>query len=656
MKKNTLFAVFLLTCVHFVTNCKKPETDAAGKIQLVANQVSLGSSSAKFPSAPWGEVCEPTQGFCWKSPSNFVSTTPGDATIVRMLPFPNQVMWLVEKTGNVMRFDGKAWTRIQVPVENPALFDLKSAHGVSANEIWVTTQREIFQCTPASCVAKISPIRSIDNIWGSNIKDDIWIYGSKEIAHFNGIEFVLLPGLDLLLGSIEPYFIKGVGRDDMNNVRIVAASLNSLTSNLGVIKTISWDGTQVKASSIADLPEGTFDNISFLGAASAADWWLVGSLNNRLQMYRLASNQWTKSSAVPGNCLSMNVRTYNNTLWGVGPTAEGKNILADLRSSGWAFNENVAPAGEYDFWVSPTNELYWLENKRVDSLRLSKTGPNVSAPLAPVWEQRSFKDLDKVCGSDPEEAWITFQNKNTLAHITGQTMTEYTLPTPITAMWSGAKESVWFGTQDGMYRFDGAKFFLYTWPKNGMDASFVIKSISGSDPNDVWMVSDLSVFHYDGNVVSLVATIALDTKEAALNVVQGIRANDVWFGGRNVLIHYDGDAFVYKQTKQNILSFYSTAANKVWLTNDAKELILFDGDSFLKQSNSPGGDVLWGKDLSMWQYSNNALHRGDGLSWQKWLDLSSLAATGEGEWKLSVTDKGNMWLYSRKFGYLLRRK
>lgn len=96
---------------------------------------------------------------------------------------------------------------------------------------------------------------------------------------------------------------------------------------------------------------------------------------------------------------------------------------------------------------------------------------------------------------------------------------------------------MWFGTRDGLNRFDGYQFKTYK-ATNGIENSFepdLIYSIFPDKKGTLWIGSSKGLFYFDDQKESLVAVI--DTLKE-INTIQIDNQNQIWFISHFTLCRY----------------------------------------------------------------------------------------------------------------------
>lgn len=659
--------VYLYLLVFFSfggMSCAPSDISHEGRLTLQEQPSLLTGSSVTSSGVPWEPVCEPTQNFCWKHPNRLLENLPLGLTVTRMLPFANNVVWLMIQEGYVLRFDGTKWTQVNLPFIQDGGFYIQSTLAISSEEIWIATNKKVFHCFVEGCSAVSIPtlMTAISGIAGSGAKNDVWIYGGRQVARYGVLAniFVNMDLSDVFLDT-EKYAIAGVQsiyteKDAEKKARILAVTRDNMDMNYdGGAILLNWafaDGSLVSAQDGVKIPKKTLDfsRLPFFGGATDKSVWLVDDTS----VYLFDGTKWQKQTGILSNEQTFYApRVYNNALWLVARLRNGDGVLKKWDGSKWSY-DSIAPLpwDNRDYWVSAADELY-LINTYTDSLELKKSGPNLGQPLAPVWKQSALGKIDLLWSPAKDETWVFFQTKAVLRHSKGKEITEYTLPAMVNAIWGAKPDDVWFGTTNGAYRFDGQNLHFYKLPQDKKLDSFGIRSIWGASATDVWMVSDACIFHYDGQTLVLLATVKSPAVLSGLTVVHGSHSDDVWFGGTYLLIHWDGQAFVRTDQLINVTSLYSSPSHYLWATDSIGRVFFLRNNKFVELKNEFGSG-LWGDGENVWQARDAGIFRWDGTAWKKWVNLMPWGSKSL-NWTITGTDEHNMWVYEKNLGYVMYR-
>jgi hypothetical protein len=164
------------------------------------------------------------------------------------------------------------------------------------------------------------------------------------------------------------------------------------------------------------------------------------------------------------------------------------------------------------------------------------------APLLGLWGSSS-QDIWLVGGNTPNPENGLPPGSERIVHFYGSGWTD--VPTPssaaLFAVWGVAANDVWSGGggftpgSGAILHYDGT-----AWTELAA-VNDTVTAIWGSSASDVWFAGGLSIWHWDGSVVSLVSAPRPPDDYLSL---WGFSASDVWASGASgTLVHWDGSAW-----------------------------------------------------------------------------------------------------------------
>jgi hypothetical protein len=104
-----------------------------------------------------------------------------------------------------------------------------------------------------------------------------------------------------------------------------------------------------------------------------------------------------------------------------------------------------------------------------------------------------------------------------------------------------------------------------------------VKSIWGAATDDVYVVGEFGVSHWDGRTFTEVTL----PNAAKPDVVWGFNAHDIWaVGSFETLLHYDGVRWTEMTTDVDHVSIWGAAPNDVWAGGENGEISHWDGSSW----------------------------------------------------------------------------
>ncbi len=118
-----------------------------------------------------------------------------------------------------------------------------------------------------------------------------------------------------------------------------------------------------------------------------------------------------------------------------------------------------------------------------------------------------------------------------------------------------SKGFIWFGTRNGLNRYDGKNFLLFTKQKNNMRANKVLQlsedgagcvwMLYGSASSDRGSLSKIDVFDFKTNAIVPISSIIknIPFKESAINWMQQLENNEI------LIITNQRDFWIYNSSK-----------------------------------------------------------------------------------------------------------
>jgi sugar lactone lactonase YvrE len=115
----------------------------------------------------------------------------------------------------------------------------------------------------------------------------------------------------------------------------------------------------------------------------------------------------------------------------------------------------------------------------------------------------------------------------------------------VDCVFEAADGAMWFGTSDGVSRFDGCDFFTLT-KESGLPGKSV-RAIAGDTNGVMWFGTDAGLCRYDPrNLRQPFTTFSTNNglPAASISALTLDKANRLWVGTRSGLSYYDGTNFV----------------------------------------------------------------------------------------------------------------
>ena len=178
-----------------------------------------------------------------------------------------------------------------------------------------------------------------------------------------------------------------------------------------------------------------------------------------------------------------------------------------------------------------------------------------------------------------------------------QTFTNYTtvdglVNNTVNCLAIADNNDVWFGTQEGVSKFDGINWTSHTTSTNAGLVHNTIKAMAIDDDGNVWVGTDYGVSTYDGNNW----TTYTETDGLADNRIKYITVDlegNIWFGNNDGVSVYDGSIWLSYTTTDGLpfggVSFIAidSSGNKC-LGTGLGGMIVFDGVNFTAVTEDEG--------------------------------------------------------------------
>ena len=206
----------------------------------------------------------------------------------------------------------------------------------------------------------------------------------------------------------------------------------------------------------------------------------------------------------------------------------------------------------------------------------------------------------------------------------------WTNPSPqgngLNAVWSNSVGDAWaVGGSGTISRWSGG---AWTPVESGITAE--LWAVWGASPNDVWMVGDGPILHWDGTAVRQVPGPAEDNPginaalvlHSGLSTIWGSGPRDVWAAGyfiQTSVLHWDGSSWTHIPTGSvhTPWGLWGSGPDDVWLAADDSSLH-WDGRGWTVIPLPVGTSLvaLWGSGPNdVWGVGGSTLLHWDGSAW-----------------------------------------
>lgn len=183
------------------------------------------------------------------------------------------------------------------------------------------------------------------------------------------------------------------------------------------------------------------------------------------------------------------------------------------------------------------------------------------------------------------------------SHLQAQTFTNYTtseglVNNNVNCLAVDASDVLWFGTQEGISRFDGTTWTHFNAANGTTLADENVLAIAFDNNGILWIGTDFGVSQYDGTTW----TTYTDADGLADNRVKYIQAdldNNIWFGNNDGVSVFDGTTWTSYTTADGLpfggVNFIEIAANgDKYFGTGLGGVYVFDGTTFTAITEDEG--------------------------------------------------------------------
>ena len=217
------------------------------------------------------------------------------------------------------------------------------------------------------------------------------------------------------------------------------------------------------------------------------------------------------------------------------------------------------------------------------------------------------------------------------------------------SMLEDTKGYLWFGTYDGICRFDGTSFTQFT-TKEGLSYN-IVRTMMEDSKGNLWIgTSNSGVNRYDGNNFTHFTVEGGLSGNDILAILEDSKGN-LWFGTGNGANRFDGNSFMHLTTREGlsdncIYSILEDSEGNLWF-GTRNGVNRYDGNSFTRfttnegLSNNSVLSMIEDKKGNLWFGTKNGLNRYDGNSFACFTTNEGLS--NNNVWSMMEDNKGNLW-------------
>jgi ligand-binding sensor domain-containing protein len=222
------------------------------------------------------------------------------------------------------------------------------------------------------------------------------------------------------------------------------------------------------------------------------------------------------------------------------------------------------------------------------------------------------------------------------------------------------KGNLWFGTSEGLYKYDGKSFSLFT-VNNGLNSNWVWCMLEDKDGR-IWIGTEAGLCLYDGKTFTPIQ-IPLrknlpPNKHRNTHTVFSImqdKSSKLWFATIDGVYIYDGKSFTpfiikeggggFMSSNHNVEYMLEDKRGDIWLGGRVNEGVFrYDGKTITNLKVNEKKEFNWAwpalqdKQGNIWFSNWTGAYRYDGKSFIKMDDLSTGPVT-----RVIEDKKGNLW-------------
>jgi ligand-binding sensor domain-containing protein len=208
----------------------------------------------------------------------------------------------------------------------------------------------------------------------------------------------------------------------------------------------------------------------------------------------------------------------------------------------------------------------------------------------------------------------------------------------VTRIYEDKKGNIWFGVSGGLSRYDGKSFQSYIIDEDAINEDRSGITFPNRQPNSIntiiedktgtlWIGTRDNAYIYDGKTFTMLTKNDGEAFKNVWGIVEDSKGN-IWFGdGDDGLWCYDGSTFT-KLSERGALSIIEDKKGNIWTSSSVGrsfDLLRYDGASLSNKKpsktviqsageNNAFFGILEAFDGSIWVGSGSGIHRYDGKS------------------------------------------
>lgn len=219
---------------------------------------------------------------------------------------------------------------------------------------------------------------------------------------------------------------------------------------------------------------------------------------------------------------------------------------------------------------------------------------------------------------------------------------------------------VWLGSTDGLSKFDGSSFKLFSTSNSGLPSGR-INDIAIDLSKTKWLGTSEGIVKYDGNTWEIYNTSNSILTSNYITAISIDSFNTPWIGTNNGLYHFGENWTVYNLLNSPLISnvindLLVDKENNVWITTAGGGIYKYDKENwkqiFTSNSGLPSNTikcVAFDKDNVKWIGTTNGLVRFDGKEWKVYNEYNS-GLTSNCINDIAIDKHGVLWMATGSYG------
>jgi ligand-binding sensor domain-containing protein len=230
----------------------------------------------------------------------------------------------------------------------------------------------------------------------------------------------------------------------------------------------------------------------------------------------------------------------------------------------------------------------------------------------------------------------------------------------IRSIFQDSKGNLWFGTIDeGAVRYDGKTLTYFSHPDGFSNNS--VFAINEDKNENVWFGTDQGVYQYNGTTFrKFNQTDGLNHIDISRKSILIDKLGTLWVGTHGGVYLYEpsadhkvGQSFsLFKQLPPiNVAGIMEDRSGNIWFASSDKGVFRYDGKTMTnmvakeKLGENYAGGIAQDKAGNMWFTMKNGICKYDGITWTEYTAKDGLGGTEF--WGLYIERSGIIWVTAR---------